>query len=138
MMTYWYVTYINQPDIENPSFQKQFRLRFWLPYAQFLGLSELMEESGCFLHWKDGNHDAYGKDSTPLHLLLLCSLRYLGHGFMFDDLSKNTAISEEAIHVFFFHSFIDFGSTVLFDKYVQVPSTALEATNHTWEFGAAG
>ena len=136
-MTYWYATYIDEPDIENPSFQKQFRLHFRLPYAQFLELSELMEESGCFLHWKDGNRDAYGKDSTPLRLLLLCSLCYLDRGFTFDDLSENTAITEEVIRVFF-HSFIDFGSTVLFDKYVQVPSTALEATNHSWEFVAAG
>ena len=99
-MTYWYATYIDEPDIENLSFQKQFHLHFRLPYAQFLELSELMEESGCFLHWKDGNRDAYGKDSTPLRLLLLCSLRYLDRGFTFDDLSDITAITEEVIRVF--------------------------------------
>ena len=44
-------------------------------------------------------------NASPLELLILESLRYLGRGYTFDDLEVCTAISEE-LHRVFFHQFI--------------------------------
>ena len=62
---------------------------------------------------------------SPLELLLLGSLRYLGRGFTFDDCEEYTARSKEVYRVFF-HQFIKLGSTVLFDKYIITPTTSEE------------
>ncbi len=43
---------------------------------------------------------------TPIPLLLLTSLRYLGRGLTFDDLAENTAMSEETVRVFLIASSI--------------------------------
>ena len=99
-MTQWYNIYIENPDIDNVQFQKQFRRRFRLPHAQFVELCAMLETSGYFSRWSDGRKDALGADSSPTCLLLLCALRYLGQGWTFDDLSENTAISKEVIRIF--------------------------------------
>ncbi len=38
----------------------------------------------------------------------------------------------------FFHRFIDFGSTILFEKFVTAPKTAEKAEAHMGEFAEAG
>jgi hypothetical protein len=81
--------------------------------------------------------DATGKSSYPLELLILTALRYLGRGWTFDDLSESTGISEEVIRVFL-HSFIEFGSIVLFNRYVMAPQTVADAKHHSLEFEMAG
>jgi hypothetical protein len=78
-----------------------------------------------------------GQQAAPLSLLILCALRYIGRGWTFDNLSENTGISEEVTRVFF-HIFIDFGSTVLYDKFVVAPATAEEALTHMHEYKKAG
>ena len=78
-----------------------------------------------------------GRRSSPIKLLLLGTLRYLGRGFTFDDCEENTAISEETHHRFF-HVFVLFGSTELFNKYVVQPSTVEECETHQHEFAQAG
>jgi hypothetical protein len=75
--------------------------------------------------------------TSPLGLLILGSLRYLGRGFTFDDCEESTAISEE-VHRVFFHKFIEVGKTVLFEKWVIAPSNAAEAKDHLREFEMAG
>jgi hypothetical protein len=71
-------------------------------------------------------------------LLIPCALRYLGRGWTFDNLLENTVISEEVTRVFF-HKFIKFGATVLYQKFVVAPSNAEEeAAGHTEEFKRAG
>jgi Plant transposon protein len=136
-MSHWYNIYVEHPNLDNSRFQRLFRRRFRLPHAQFVELAQSMEESDCFGKWKDGKKDARGVESSPLRLLLLCALRYLGRGWTFDDLSESTAISEDVIRVFF-HAFIDFGSTVLFAKYVVAPTNSEEAKQHMGEFEQAG
>jgi hypothetical protein len=54
-----------------------------------------------------------------------------------DDLSENTGISREVIRCFL-HKFLDFGSTVLFTKYVVAPTTAEGVEHHTQEYAKAG
>ena len=68
---------------------------------------------------------------------MLGSLRYLGRGWTFDDIEENTAISNE-VHRTFFHHFVEFGSTVLYDKYVLTPDNFNEAKTHMREFEEAG
>ena len=49
-----------------------------------------------------------------LHYFYFC---YLGRGWTFDDLYEVTRISDEVQQVFF-HTFIDYGSTMLYKKHV--------------------
>ena len=61
-----------------------------------------------------------------------------GQGRTFDDVSENTTgISIEIIRVFF-HRFIEFGSIVLYKKYVVAPASADEAAAHIFEYEKAG
>ncbi len=62
-----------------------------------------------------------GRMGHPLELMVLDSLRYLGRGFIFDDLEEATFISESSHR--FFHEFIITGSTILFHRWVFMPET---------------
>ena len=73
--------------------------------------------------------DAIGRPSSPLELMVLGSLRYLGRGLMFDDLEDYTSIDEET-HRQFFHVFIDYGSKELFQEFVVTPANAAQAATH--------
>ncbi|KAG7368518.1 hypothetical protein IV203_031261 [Nitzschia inconspicua] len=98
---------------------------------------EELKESPHFERWKEGKTDCVGRPAAPLALLLLTALRYLGRGWTFDDLSEATAISEEVIRVFF-HRYIEFGSTTLFQKYVLAPTTLEHANQQGIEYTMAG
>jgi hypothetical protein len=93
--------YVESPDLENPRFHKLFRRRFCLPYKCFQELVQIVEICPLFDRWREGKVDAVRRPATPLPLLLLCVLRYIGRGWTFDDLSENTGISEEIVRVFF-------------------------------------
>jgi hypothetical protein len=82
--------------------------------------------------------DAAGRDSSPLELMILGALRYLGRGWTFDDIEEKTAVSEET-HRSFLHDFIICGSTILFRNHVESlqPSTATEAQQHMHEYSVA-
>ena len=129
--------YIEFPKLDSDRFHKVFRRRFRMPYNSFRELAAMAADSVIFDRWKPGKYDALGQESTPLPLLILCALRYIGRGWTFDDLSENTGISEEVIRVFF-HKFILFGSTELYEKFVRNPSSAEEAVHHTEEYRQAG
>jgi DDE superfamily endonuclease len=108
-----------------------------MPYNSFLELVELANQDAIFRRWREGNVDAMSREATPISLLILCVLRYLGRGWTMDDLSENTGISREVIRCFL-HKFLDFGSTVLFTKYVVAPTTAEGVEHHTREYAKAG
>jgi len=61
--------------------------------------------------------------------LELGSLHYLGRGWTFDDVEENTAISKEVQRTFF-HRFVKFGSTVLYEKYVLTPVFVNKTKTH--------
>jgi hypothetical protein len=107
-MTRWYDDYVSNPDTDCPKFQKNFRNRFRLPHAEFVELAEALQESEIFSRWKEGKKDACNVQAAPIPLLLLCTLRYLGRGWTFDDCAESCAISEEVVRVFF-HCFIEYG-----------------------------
>lgn len=131
----WYRTYVKYPALDSEIFHKKFRRRFRLPYQQFLEVVEGCKNSDLFARWN--NTDATGKPSVPLELLVLTALRYLGRGWTFDDLSESTGISEEVVRKFF-HKFIEYGSTTLFERYVVAPKTPEDAKQHNYEFEMAG
>jgi hypothetical protein len=91
----------------------------------------------CLREWREGKVDAVHQPATPIPLLVLCVLRYIGRGWTFDDLSENTGISEEIIREFL-HKVIEFGSTVLYKRYVVAPATSEEALQHIQDYERAG
>jgi hypothetical protein len=108
-----------------------------MPYKCFQELVDMVRGSPLFERWREGKVDAVRQRATPIPLLVLCVLRYLGRGWTFDNLSENTGISEEIIRVFF-HKFIEFGSTVLYKRYVVPPVNAEDAAQHSQEYAKAG
>ena len=132
----WYNLYISCPQTNDKRFLQKFRHRFRLPYHKFVSILEEATNENWFPKWADRKL-LNGKRHTPLSLLILGSLRYLGRGFTFDDCEECTAISEEVHHTFF-HEFIAFGITTLFNGYDISPTTAKEAPDHLAEFEMAG
>jgi hypothetical protein len=108
-----------------------------MPYESFKMLAAVAKHELLFKMWKERAVDVARQPATPLPLLILCALRYLGRGWTFDDLSENTGISEEVIRMFF-HAFITYGSTKLYQQYVVAPRTAGEAAIHAEEYSRAG
>ena len=105
------------------------------PFSAFVDFIRYIDDGDFFPRWK--GKSAVGKQSSPIELMVLGSLRYLGRGWTFDDMEEATAVSEET-HRCFFHQFIKFGSTALFEKYVITPNTSEEITTHMTEFTMAG
>ena len=131
----WYSLYVLNPDVDDEKWQRKFRLRFRLPHNKYLELLEKIRGHYMFDRWN--REDATGKPASPLSLMLLGALRYLGRGWSFDDLEEATAISEEC-HRQFFHVFIGYGSTFLYDEWVKYPRNAEEAAEHMHEHTLAG
>ena len=131
----WYLLYVSCPNVDCKRFQRKFRRRFRMPYESFRTFCLDARAACWFPRWM--GCDATGKKSSPLELLILGSLRYLGRGWTFDDCEESTAISEE-VHRTFFHQFILIGSTVLFDRYVLTPRTKEDVEKHMEEFKLAG
>jgi hypothetical protein len=48
------------------------------------------------MFWKAG-HDCTGKESSPIYLLVLCSLRMLTRNLTLDELQEDTFISSSVI-----------------------------------------
>jgi hypothetical protein len=78
-----------------------------------------------------------GSPSSPISILILSALRYLGRSWTLDDLQEATCISEEVICVFL-HRFLDYGSTVLYERWVTSPTLYGEARTHIKEYEMAG
>jgi hypothetical protein len=114
---------------------KEFHERFRLPYPNFLQLVVSVSKSKRFDRWC--GHKWNNKQALLIELLVLRSLRYLGCGWTFDDVEENTAISKE-VHRTFFRRFVEFGSTVLYEKYILTPVFVNEAKTHMREFKEAG
>jgi len=133
--SFWYIYYVENPLLEDEKFLKKFRIRFRLPYSNFEELSAECKASNLFMRWM--SCDAVGQKATPIELLVLGALRYLGRGWTFDDIEECTAVSQE-VHRVFFGKFIEFSSTVLYNKYVVYPKNFEEAKDHMKEYTVAG
>jgi hypothetical protein len=142
-MSSWYNLYCAEHCEElTPNFEYKFRRRFRMPYAQYKQLVDLciidsMKITGYFTRWRPGRLGPTGQPPSPLELLVLTALRYLGRGWTFDDLEEATAISEEVIRVFF-HRFIAWGAVELYRQHVNEPRSIQEATTTVNEYSLAG
>jgi DDE superfamily endonuclease len=136
----WYKIYVLPLNCHLPKWRKKFRLRFRLPYESYLELLTMIKEHAdeegelTFGRWQ--REDATRHPSSPIELLLLGSLRYLGRGLTFDDIEDYTCIDKET-HRQFFHVFTKFGRDVLFPKWVVPPTTAADAIPHLHEMRQA-
>lgn len=131
----WYSQYVSTPNVSSKRFQQKFCRRFRLPFSAFNDFVAYIKDGNYLPQWMGCN--AAGKPASPIELMILGALRYLGRGWTFDDNEEATAVSEET-HRRFFHKFIEFGSTVLFEKYVRTPRTTEEIKTHMAEFELAG
>jgi hypothetical protein len=118
-MTPWHLCYVGSDLCRTDSRKaKKFRRRFRLPYDQCLELVEKVKADPIFESHMGTSGNSQTK-AKPIELLVLGSLRCLGRGWTFDDLEENTGIGEETFRRFF-HKFIDFGSTVSHNEFVNL------------------
>lgn len=132
----WYKMYVtNLLMLEDDPMCQKFRERFRLPYNEFLKLVKEISADERFDRWCGTKVN--NKKASPVELLVMGSLRYLGRGWTMDDLEEQTNISSE-VHRVFFLVFIEFGSTTFYKKHVNTPIKVEEATTHMREFAEAG
>ena len=93
--TEWYRQYVLYPDVDNLKFCRKFWRCFRCSYLSFQKQLKEVKDSNLFQAWSTGARDAAGKQSSPIELLVLGALRYLGRGWCFDDLEEETCINEE-------------------------------------------
>lgn len=109
-----------------------------MPYDSYLNLLQHCKRSPFFKRWLPNNIHCFNKkEPTPIALLLLCALRYLGRAWTTDDLFEQTTINRETIREYI-HAFRKFGSTTLYKRYVAEPMTAQELKDCAIEFLDAG
>mmetsp|Transcript_42182 Transcript_42182/g.89729 ORF Transcript_42182/g.89729 Transcript_42182/m.89729 type:complete len:227 (+) Transcript_42182:266-946(+) len=111
--TEWYWMYVESPDVDNLKFRRKFCRRFRCSYQSFQKHLADVKGSDLFKTWSDGACDAAGRRSSPIELLVLGALRYIGRGWCFDDLEEQTCIGEET-HRKFMHVYLFWGSTTLY------------------------
>ena len=98
---------------------KQFRLRFRIPYDEFLSLSDSIILHPIFERWT--NCDAVGSSPSNIKLLVLGCLRYIGRAWTLDDIYEANGISIDTNRIFL-KFFIEYGSTMLYQKWVLEPN----------------
>jgi hypothetical protein len=141
----WWLDYIENPEPDCPSWNKLFRQRFRLPYWSYLEILEWVSGNGCdglFDRWRtEADHGFTGRKNSkkvsPIELLLLGTLRYLGRGWTFDDIEEGTKVSRE-VHRCFFHAFTTFGVKFLYPPFVRMPQTTADLRNCESEYAVAG
>ena len=97
----WYRAYVNNflLDKSDSFMAKKFRNRFCLPYPSYKDLLHQIKSDNRFERWR--GHKWNGNKSSSVELLRLGSLRYLGRGWLFDDvvgkIYRGDSGEEEAI-----------------------------------------
>ena len=132
--TLWYQLYVSQPP-SSSRHAKLFRQRFRLPYQSFLELSSQLFNHDMFIQWR--STDAVGNPPSNFKLLLLGALRYIGRAWTLDDVSEANGIS---IHTnsAFLKVFINYGSSVLYQKHVIQPLIDNGVKDQEKVFASAG
>ena len=92
-------------------------------------------EHEIFLSWT--RSDAVGDDSSDISLLLLGVLRYIGRVWTFDDVSESNGISSETNRRFLF-AFMEYGSIVIYKKWIIDPSINRDIGEQEYLFRQAG
>ena len=125
----------NHLMLEDSCLRAKFWTQFQLPSANYLELIQWIRDDTHFSCWC--GEKINNKMSSPIQLLVLGSLCYLGREWTFDDIEEQTAISKE-VHRTFFRAFIDFGSTSLYTRFVLTPLHLPEALSNMREYKVAG
>ena len=106
-MSVWWEDYIHDPQPNNRHWNKEFRRNFRLPYASYVMLLDMMSSEasdGLFDRWikaYERTTNKKNKKVSPIELLFLGLLRYLGRGWTFDDMKDVTYISPDVHRKFF-------------------------------------
>ena len=106
-----------------------------MPHHSFIELHDNIIDHEMFCSWT--SNDAAGVKPSDTKLLLLGALRYIGRAWTFDDIEEATAISRETNRRFFL-VFIEYGSSVLYKKYVLDLSLNGMVAKHERLFNLAG
>ena len=132
----WYKLYVEETDKErSKKFFQLFRRRFRLLYQSYLDLVAEFRDNDWLPKYEKRN--ALGQLGIPLGILILGSLRYLGRGWTFDDITEATGVSEE-VHRRFFKDFTIACTENLYPKWIKRPETAEEIEDCMSEFVEAG
>ena len=132
--TLWYLLYISIPP-NTPRMLKLFRRRFRLPYDTFLTLSNEISTNPMFARWN--RCDAVGVKPSDRKLLLLGVLRYIGRAWTLDDVAEANGISL-FVNRDFLLCFLEYGSTVLYKKWVLDPASNINISERESIFRQAG
>ena len=130
----WYTLYLVTPP-SSDRLKKMFRNRFRVPYEEFLEMADSLLDNSLFERWT--NEDCTGSTPSDIRLLLLGTLRYIGRGHTFDDVEESTFISRE-VHRNFFHTFLEYGSTIMYKKYVIDAALSADMASFEKIFALAG
>ena len=133
----WYILYISNGDDMDETELKDFCNQFRVPYENFKELLQELNDDPLFSKWAKGTTDCYRQPSSPLSMVLLEALRYLGRGDTFDDWQASSFIYKETHH-HFFHVFLKYGSSIIYDRFIVMPTAAEEAKTHMHEMKMAG
>ena len=106
-----------------------------MPYKSYRDIVAEARNDDWFPSYEKCN--ALGQPGTPLDILILGALRYLGRGWTFDDLFESTGVSEE-IHRKFLKDFTVACRAYLYPKWVKRPETEAEIEDCMSEFKQAG
>ena len=110
----WWVLYVQNPQPNCTRWSKSFRNRFRMPYESYQAILSMLvnkDDEGLFCRWKRAHQQRNRQPHThavprvkvsPIELLLLGSLRYLGRGVTFDDVEEATFISRHVHRDFFY------------------------------------
>jgi hypothetical protein len=128
----WYHFYIcNFYIYEDEKLEKVFWQQFCLPYTQYQELLDLVASINLFDRWCGCRKN--NKKVSPVELLVFGSLCYLSRGQTFDGCEESTVIDKE-VYCCFFDIFIQFGSTVLYKKWVLTPVNLPKAKSNMEEY----
>ena len=97
----WYKLYVHNYLLleEKSALTGKFRTQFRLPYSNYLKLVADVSADSLFDRWC--GHKPNNQRCSPIQLLVLGSLRYLGLGWTFNDIEESTGVARE-VHCFFF------------------------------------
>ena len=111
---------------------KNFRLRFTVPYQVY---TQLLAYAEAWFPQKE--YDICGRETSPIFLKLLGTLRMLGKGCSWDLLYELSGISGN-VHRRWTHAFLDKLSKELYPVYVHGPRNSEELDRVTSLYAASG
>jgi hypothetical protein len=144
MLSSWYIWYIQDSKPESMKWAKTFRSRFRLPYASFPDLLKMVvnDDGDSSKRWRTTLNHAIRtpcskRGTSPVAMLFLSALRYLGQGWTFDGLEESTYIHKE-VHQVFFLRINEFGACKLYPTYVRMPNSIQDLQECEMAYGIAG